>query len=53
MFNYSKIVKLTFLIGCINFQISAQKINTKEVNRLEKLAQQVTIIRDNWGIQHV
>ena len=53
MFNYSKIVKLTFLIGCINFQISAQKINTKEVNRLEKLAQQVTIIRDNWGIPHV
>ncbi|MET0944965.1 MAG: penicillin acylase family protein [Flavobacterium sp.] len=53
MFNYSKIKKLTFLIGCISLQISAQKINSKEINRLEKLAQQTTIIRDNWGIPHI
>jgi acyl-homoserine lactone acylase PvdQ len=25
----------------------------KEINRLQKLAQEVTIIRDNWGIAHV
>jgi acyl-homoserine lactone acylase PvdQ len=25
----------------------------KEINRLQKLAQEVTIIRDNWGIVHV
>jgi acyl-homoserine-lactone acylase len=49
----SKIIKLTFLFCCISFQISAQKINSKEVSRLEKLAQQTTIIRDNWGIPHI
>lgn len=53
MFNYLQIIKLSFILSCISFQISAQKINTKEINRLEKLAQQVTIIRDNWGIPHV
>ncbi|MBF7092466.1 penicillin acylase family protein [Flavobacterium sp. ALJ2] len=53
MFNYLKIIKLSFVLTCITFQISAQKINTKEINRLKKLAQQVTIIRDNWGIPHV
>lgn len=53
MFNYLQIIKLSFVLSCISFQISAQKINTKEIYRLEKLAQQVTIIRDNWGIPHV
>ncbi|OMQ11710.1 penicillin acylase family protein [[Flexibacter] sp. ATCC 35103] len=53
MFDYLKILKLLFIICCINFQISAQKINQKEVNRLEKSAQQVSIIRDKWGIPHV
>ncbi|MBS7231403.1 penicillin acylase family protein [Flavobacterium psychroterrae] len=52
MFDY-KILKLTLFVCCINFQISAQKTNVKEVNRLEKLAQQVSIIRDKWGIPHV
>lgn len=31
----------------------AQKLDKKEVSRLQKLAQQVTIIRDNWGIVHI
>lgn len=53
MFDYIKIIKISFFISCISLQITAQKINSKEVNRLEKLAQQVTIIRDNWGIPHV
>lgn len=53
MFHYPQILRLTFVFCCINFQISAQKINPKEVNRLEKLAQQVSIIRDKWGIPHV
>ena len=53
MFYSFKILKLGFLFCCISFQLSAQKINSKEVNRLEKLAQQVTIIRDNWGIPHI
>ncbi|KQO25032.1 penicillin amidase [Flavobacterium sp. Leaf82] len=53
MFDYSKILRLLFIICCINFQISAQKITQKEANRLEKSAQQVSIIRDKWGIPHV
>src|SRR5215213_4842956 len=53
MFHPLKIIKLTFLFCCISFQLSAQKINSKEIGRLEKLAQQVTIIRDNWGIPHI
>ncbi|MFZ0596022.1 MAG: penicillin acylase family protein [Flavobacterium sp.] len=53
MFDSLKILKLTLFICCINFQLSAQKINIKEVSRLEKLAQQVSIIRDKWGIPHV
>jgi acyl-homoserine lactone acylase PvdQ len=53
MFDYSKIIKLTILFCCLNFQVNAQKINTKEAKRLEQLAQQVSIIRDQWGIPHV
>ncbi|MDN3672571.1 penicillin acylase family protein [Flavobacterium branchiarum] len=53
MFDYIKIIKISFFVSCISLQITAQKINPKEISRLEKLAQQVTIIRDNWGIPHV
>nr|WP_199002550.1 penicillin acylase family protein [Flavobacterium sp. ASV13] len=53
MFHYTKIVRLTFIFCFISFQIAAQKINPKEISRLEKLAQQVSIIRDQWGIPHV
>lgn len=53
MFYSFKILKLAIVLCCLSFQLSAQKINSKEVNRLEKLAQQVTIIRDNWGIPHI
>lgn len=31
----------------------AQKFSAYEINRWEKQAKQVTIIRDNWGIPHV
>ena len=31
----------------------AQSIDKKEINRLEKTAKQVQIIRDQWGIAHV
>ncbi|MDG2432661.1 penicillin acylase family protein, partial [Flavobacterium sp.] len=44
---------LALLFIAFSFTVDAQKMNTKEINRLEKLAQQVTIIRDNWGIPHV
>lgn len=53
MFKYHKIILFIFVFCCANLQISAQKINAKEVVRLEKLAQQVSIIRDKWGIPHV
>ncbi|MBF4484567.1 penicillin acylase family protein [Flavobacterium sp. CSZ] len=53
MFNYNKIIQFAFVFCCVNFQVSAQKINVKEVSRLEKLAQQVSIVRDQWGIPHV
>lgn len=53
MYSYKNFVPfgvLFFCFSCIGF---AQKLNTKEINRLHKLSQQVTIIRDNWGIAHV
>lgn len=53
MLNYSKKMKITFALFCIVFHISAQKISPKEIARFEKSAQQVTIIRDNWGIPHI
>jgi acyl-homoserine-lactone acylase len=46
-----KSVILFFLL--VFFQAYSQNIDSKEVIRLNKLAQQVTIIRDNWGIPHV
>ena len=41
------------LIFCFYFPMFSQNANTKENTRLQELAQQVTIIRDNWGIAHV
>jgi acyl-homoserine-lactone acylase len=53
MLKYSKKIKFIALVYCITLSVFAQKINPKEVLRLEKAAQQTTIIRDNWGIPHV
>ncbi|OXG02302.1 acyl-homoserine lactone acylase PvdQ [Flavobacterium araucananum] len=53
MFDYTKIIKLTFIFCCVSIQISAQKGTLQEINRLEKLAQKVDIIRDKWGIPHI
>ncbi|SHL91461.1 penicillin acylase family protein [Flavobacterium xanthum] len=44
---------LLILVFCFSFPIFSQNVTTKEVARLKKLSQQVTIIRDNWGIAHV
>ncbi|WP_414656007.1 penicillin acylase family protein, partial [Flavobacterium sp.] len=41
------------IVFSFNNTATAQKLDSKEINRLQKLAQQVTIIRDNWGIAHV
>ena len=46
-------VVLAVLIFCCNAPLFAQKIATTEIARLQRLAQQVSITRDNWGIAHV
>ncbi|HYK77317.1 MAG TPA: penicillin acylase family protein, partial [Daejeonella sp.] len=42
---------LIFLL--LPLQVLAQKFSKEEIKRWEAQAQQVTIIRDNWGIPHV
>ncbi|WP_188051260.1 penicillin acylase family protein [Flavobacterium sp. GP15] len=46
---------LPLLVLVFSFSVAtfSQKSNSKEIKRLEKIAQQVSIIRDNWGIAHV
>jgi acyl-homoserine lactone acylase PvdQ len=48
--NYLPVLIFAF---CFSITSYSQKIMPKEISRLEKLAQQVTIIRDQWGIAHV
>jgi acyl-homoserine-lactone acylase len=47
------IMRKFLLLFFLPVSVFAQDISSKEVSRLEKEAQQVTIIRDNWGIPHV
>lgn len=47
---YSSLLLITLLFTTNTF---AQSIDKKEINRLEKTAKQVQIIRDQWGIAHV
>ena len=52
--NYIKnYLPLLLLVFCFNLPMFSQKTTIKEIERLEKLAKQVSIIRDNWGIAHV
>lgn len=44
---------LALFFFSFHFSVLSQNVNTKEYKRLKKLAQQVTVIRDNWGIAHV
>ena len=50
---YKNDLPLTILVICFSFSMFAQKISNQEIERLKKLSQKVTIIRDNWGIAHV
>ncbi|MBS1627870.1 MAG: penicillin acylase family protein [Bacteroidetes bacterium] len=43
---------LAFILLLLAFNVNAQ-FNKEEINRYEKQAKQVTIIRDNWGIPHI
>src|SRR5688572_11536330 len=47
---FSFIITLHFLFSSI---LSAQPFTREEINRWQKQAQSVTIIRDQWGIPHV
>lgn len=53
MYNHRNYLQLGVLFICISFNVFAQNTDTKEFNRLKKLTENVTIIRDNWGIAHV
>jgi acyl-homoserine-lactone acylase len=53
MKNYKNYIQLGLLFFCLSFQAISQKADSKEINRLKKSAQEVTIIRDNWGIPHI
>ena len=46
-------MKKIFLLFILPVQLSGQSFSKEENTRWEKQAQQVTIIRDNWGIPHV
>ena len=45
-------MKKTILFLILPLQLLAQ-FSTKEINRYQQEAKQVTIIRDNWGIPHI
>jgi acyl-homoserine-lactone acylase len=53
MRNFINTIKIGVLLFCSFSNSFAQKLDNKEINRLTKIAQQVTIIRDNWGIAHI
>src|SRR5947207_12403135 len=46
-------MKILLLLFFIPVQLLAQSFTASEINRWEKQAKQVTIIRDNWGIPHI
>jgi acyl-homoserine lactone acylase PvdQ len=46
-------MKYLWLLFLFPLQLNAQQNNATNIQRWEKVAKQVTIIRDNWGISHV
>jgi len=45
--------QLFFLLLLSPFFATAQKYNPKEIEKFEREAKEVTIIRDNWGVPHI
>lgn len=45
--------KIYFLIILFPFQIAGQPLTKQEISSFSRQAENVTIIRDNWGIPHV
>ncbi len=46
-------MKKIFLLTLLPLQLLAQPFSKQEISRWEKQAQQVTIIRDNYGVPHI
>jgi acyl-homoserine-lactone acylase len=46
-------MKNLILLLLLPFQLFAQNFSKEEINRWEKQAKNITIIRDNWGIPHI
>jgi acyl-homoserine lactone acylase PvdQ len=46
-------MKRLLILIVLPIQLFAQQFSKEEISRWEKQAQQVTIIRDNWGIPHI
>lgn len=46
-------MKIVFLLLVFPLSLFAQNFTNAEITRWKKQAQQVTIIRDNWGIAHI
>jgi len=53
MYSFKKSILFIIFFFCFSYIGSAQKIDNKEISRLQKIAKQVTIVRDNWGIAHI
>jgi len=53
--NNSPFMKKLFIIiiGFLPLQLLAQSFSKQEISKWQEQAQQVSIIRDNWGIPHV
>lgn len=47
-----KLLKVLFLV-CFSFQCFAQNFSSKEVAKWQRQANQVKIIRDQWGVPHI
>jgi acyl-homoserine lactone acylase PvdQ len=46
-------MKIIFFLLLFPLQLSAQHFSTTDILRWQKQSQNVTIIRDNWGIPHI
>lgn len=46
-------MKKLIVLLVLPLQLLAQPFTKQEIARWEKQAQQVTIIRDNWGVPHI
>src|SRR5687768_607478 len=46
-------MKRLIILFLIPIELLAQPFSKEEIGRWEKMAKQVTIIRDNWGIPHI